>query len=128
MSAHDLMPERQFPKRDFFKWGETGRRAQDALAQWVGGRSFVPNVPPVWESEGFFTDGRRDHAPVLKYEGELRDGYVRWRVEYRQHGDLDSWGMSSGASCAEDAAYSACSMIETHELEQFEAELVLGTA
>lgn len=60
----------------------------------------------------------------LHFEGKLRDGGLRWMVSYQRSGDHDANGFSSGPSTAEDVAYSALTMIEQHEREVYERQVV----
>jgi hypothetical protein len=64
----------------------------------------------------------------LKFEGELRDGGLRWMVTYQRSGDRTSSGFSSGQSTPEDVAYSALTMIEEHEREVYEQTAMGGLA
>lgn len=62
----------------------------------------------------------------LKFEGELIDGDVRWKVSYQRSGDPDAHGLSSGGMTAQDVAYSALTMIEQHEREVYEQTTIVG--
>lgn len=55
-------------------------------------------------------------------------GYVEFWITYRQAGDPDSSGFGGAYLTPEDAAYSALSMIEAHEREVYEENLVAGLA
>lgn len=71
----------------------------------------------------------RDYPALLEYVGALGGyGYVEFAVKFQQTGDPDSWGSTRPHFTPEDAAYAALTMIEEHEREVYETNLVMGLA
>lgn len=106
-----------------------------ALEHWVNGGTFHRYSRPVYhqlEDELGSADAAVEQMhrvrSRLKFEGDLRDGMVRWRVSYQRSGDPDAYGLSSGGSTAQDVAYYALTMIEEHEREVYEQTTILGLA
>ena len=115
-----------FPERHIWTVSETGTAAQEALVRWALGSSFhhygtLRHDQPNYE---YREEGARvEFSSSIDWYGKLR-----WRVSYARSGERDSHGLCSGYSSPEDAAYSACSVIEEYEREVYEERLVVGVA
>lgn len=121
-----------FPDRSWYRTGETGESAQKALLRWVRGGSFHPYAKARHEEEDWEPGESKDNPGVLEYEGHFLDwgGYVVWGVRYNRAGDPDweAHGSNYGYGSAEDAAYSALTMIEEYERSRYIERLVVGIA
>jgi hypothetical protein len=82
-----------YPDRLTYGVGERPE-ALDDLALWVRGGTFHRYGQPAHEHEEY----DRTVDASLRFTGELVDGRMRWRVEYRRFGvpHIDGWGMSGG--------------------------------
>lgn len=117
-----------FPDRPTYKVGETGDRAQRALARWVRGGRFHKYGQLRWEQPDWQPGG--EEGGRLEYRGTLYEGeeLIRWIVSYGRAGEPNNDGFCSGYSSVEDAAYTACHLIEESEREAYEQNLVIGVA
>lgn len=118
----DLEPE-LYPPRNFYHWGERPEALVN-LERWVKGGSFHRYGQPSHEHE----DYDRDVTPELKIAGDLVDGSMRWHVFYQRFGVAAAWGGGSGSSHPADVAYSALTLIEEHERQEWIERLVIGIA
>ncbi len=116
-------------------YGIVGAGAIRALEHWVRGGTFHKYGRTVFDqlveelgTPDAAVERMHEVRARLKFEGELRDGGLRWMVTYQRSGDRDAQGLSSGPSTVEDVAYSALTMIEEHEREVYEQTTVLGLA
>jgi hypothetical protein len=114
-----------YPDRLVYGTAERPEAVHD-LERWVKGGTFHRYGQPAHEHEEY----DRTIDASLRFTGELVDGWMRWRVEYRRFGvpHIDGWGMSGGYSHPADAAYGALHLIEEHERQEWLERLVIGIA
>lgn len=109
-----------------------------ALTHWVRGNTFHRYGVSAFDE--LVADGltiaealkqMHDRPARLDLRGELRAGFgwgMSWTLSYARVGLPDSFGLCSGYSRPEDAAYNALSAIEREERERFVETLVVGVA
>lgn len=127
-----LAPPR-YPKRNGYRAGECGREPLKDLERWVKGLTFHPYGVAAHDRAATVEEAlenMRECPCRLEFTGEMLGyrGYVEFWITYRQAGDPDSSGFGGAYLTPEDAAYSALSMIEAHEREVYEENLVAGLA
>lgn len=124
-----------YPRRNGYRVGECGRQPIRDMERWVRGLPFHPygrraSDPLDGETVEDAVDRCRYSPSLLKIDGELLDyrSTVEFWIRYRQVGDADSSGFGGPHPSSEDACYAALSLIEQHEREVYERDLVVGLA
>lgn len=121
------MAEPLWPERSSHKIGDHPETI-GILERWARGERVHPYGFTAAEEFGW--DAAYHHPQHLDIRGVSDGDRLRWSVYGWRRGDEHAAGRihCSGYSHPADACYSALTMIEEHEREQWEAALVLGLA
>lgn len=122
------MAPARWPRRDFYRVGEGADDHLKALESWVRGGRVHPYGRSSFEEYGDAVFGQEGE---VEFESRLAVySGLSWRLRAVRRGDLTGKDavFCSGYSHPGDAAYTALSLIEEHDREEFEARLVVGVA